>query len=387
MSAQDQTNSPENGHEFLEFMRNNTNRKRLTFDKFEYFLDLKAREKGVPIMGQFELTPLCNFNCRMCYAHLTTEQLHNQPVMSVEQWKTLIHQAYDMGMYRATLTGGECLSYPGFKEIYLYLHSLGCEVSILTNGALLDEKWVQFFLEHRPIRIQITLYGNNEDAYERVTGRREFKKVIDNIRRIREAGLPLEITTTPNQYLGEDIIDTVRVAKEVCPFLNINPSIFTPREETGRAEQKDDIGWELYVRTYRKVLEMEGIQPREIPEEELPPVGGSCHECTERGIKCAAGMSAFSIDWKGNMRLCNRINQYESHPLKVGFRQAWNEIHEIALNWPRVPECEGCAYSQACHACAAEMLQYAEPGKQPLEMCERTRYFVKNGVWMVPECE
>ena len=368
-------------------MRQNTNRQRHTFNKFERFLDLKAREKGVPIMGQFELTPLCNFNCRMCYAHLTKEQLHNQQVMTVEQWKNLIHQAFDMGMFRATLTGGECLSYPGFKEIYLYLHSLGCEVSVLTNGALLDEQWVQFFLKHRPIRIQITLYGNNEEAYERVTGRRQFNTVIDHIKRIREAKLPLEITTTPNQYLGEDIIDTIRAAKEQCPFLNINPSIFTPREETGRSGQKDDIGNELYVRAYRKAMEMEGIQPGEIPEEKLPPIGGPCHECAERGIECAAGMSAFAIDWKGTMRLCNRIGQYEAYPMEVGFREAWKEIHEIAANWPRVPECEGCAYRQACNNCAAEMLQYAEPGKQPIEMCERTRYFVKNGVWPAPECD
>ena len=34
-----------------------------------------AREHAVPISGTFELTPRCNFNCRMCYVHLAEERI------------------------------------------------------------------------------------------------------------------------------------------------------------------------------------------------------------------------------------------------------------------------------------------------------------------------
>ena len=30
----------------------------------------RARRSCVPITGTFELTPLCNFSCRMCYVRL-----------------------------------------------------------------------------------------------------------------------------------------------------------------------------------------------------------------------------------------------------------------------------------------------------------------------------
>lgn len=30
----------------------------------------KAFEDGIPISGTFELTPRCNFDCKMCYVHL-----------------------------------------------------------------------------------------------------------------------------------------------------------------------------------------------------------------------------------------------------------------------------------------------------------------------------
>ena len=115
------------------------------------------------------------------------------PLLTVDQWKQLMHEAWEAGMVRVNLTGGECLSYPGFKELYLYLHSLGCEIRVLTNGVLLDDGWIAFFKAHPPIHIQISLYGGDEDTYERVTGHRKFSVVSANIRRLIEADLPVTL--------------------------------------------------------------------------------------------------------------------------------------------------------------------------------------------------
>ena len=30
------------------------------------YISMKARDRGIPVGGKFELTPLCNFNCKMC---------------------------------------------------------------------------------------------------------------------------------------------------------------------------------------------------------------------------------------------------------------------------------------------------------------------------------
>ena len=39
------------------------------------YLHSKGRRLGLPIAGNFELTARCNFNCPMCYVHMTPEQL------------------------------------------------------------------------------------------------------------------------------------------------------------------------------------------------------------------------------------------------------------------------------------------------------------------------
>lgn len=378
---------PQNGLEFLEALRKKNGKQVQNYRSFSRYLDEKAREKGVPIRGQFELTPLCNFSCKMCYVHLDTNQLSGRKVLPLEIWKDLMHQAWEAGMMHVTLTGGECLIYPGFDELFLYLHSLGCDVSVFTNGYLLDDKRIEFFKQHKPARIQITLYGWNDDVYERVTGRRAFNKVVNNIHKAIDAGLPVRITTTPSAYLGEDVFETIRVGNSITEAFTINSGLFTPRQETGRSDQRDDLDVDFYVRIFRLFNELHGIGTNIIEEDKLPSIGGPHHECDKCGILCGGGRSGFVMDWKGTLMPCNRFNNICSYPLQVGFKEAWTKINYEVNHWPRVPECEGCAYEGVCHKCAANMLQYAEPGKQPIKFCERIKRMVQQGIMHIPDCE
>ncbi len=200
------------GHEFLMLLKKQENKKAEYFETLYDELDRKARVKGIPLNGQFELTPLCNFDCKMCYTHLTKDQMHGKSLLTVEQWKRITDEAYSAGMVRVNLTGGECLSYPRFRELYLYLHSLGCEIRVLTNGALLDESWISFFKDHPPILIQISLYGGDEETYEQVTGQRMYSVVSANIRKVIGANLPVGLAITPSKYMEDGLLNTIRTA-------------------------------------------------------------------------------------------------------------------------------------------------------------------------------
>ena len=39
------------------------------------YLYSKASQRRVPLMGTFELSPVCNFSCRMCYVRKTMAQI------------------------------------------------------------------------------------------------------------------------------------------------------------------------------------------------------------------------------------------------------------------------------------------------------------------------
>ncbi len=378
---------PKTAFEFLDRLSAGNGKQKQSFRDIGRFLGQRARERGVPVNGQFELTPLCNFNCGMCYVHLTPELMAQRTVLPTAVWKDLMHQAWEAGMLMATLTGGECLAYPGFEELFLYLHSLGCEVAVMTNGFLLDDRRIRFFREHKPCRIHITLYGWNDDVYERVTGQRAFGTVTENIRKAMDAGLPVYLSVTPSTWLGEDVMETIRVGTRLAGSVSVNDRVFAPREETGRSGQRDDPALEQYLRIYRLQNSLRGVETVEIPEEELPPCGGPSHACSECGLRCGGGRSGFVVDWQGTMFPCNKMEMIRAYPLRDGFAAAWAGLNREACSWPRIPECEGCAYESICGSCAANALQFAPPGKLPAALCEQTRYLVRHGVRHLPDCE
>ena len=407
------------GIEFLENLRRQNGKERQTFDAFSSYLVQKARERGVPLYGEFELTPFCNLDCKMCYVHLNKDQTHGRSLLTVEQWKELIDQAYKAGMINATLTGGECLTYPGFKELFLYLHSLGCEVSVFTNGVLLDQEWVDFFKAHMPAEIQITLYGASDDTYQKVTGSRVFSTVVQHIRMLQDAALPVRICVTPSRYLGEDVFDTIRTAHELFPNTKVNSNLFRPKEETGRAGQEDDPDIEMYIRIFRYLASLRGQTLEQTEEDRLPEPGCPvermqvCNDKasestgeasgagtdqnklsvpqagagTPRGLLCGAGRSSFTIDWKGRMVPCSMMGMITADPLETGFLPAWKSINQAANSWPRPAECEECPYAAVCNNCAAYMSQLAKPGVRPESLCRRTRKLVSAGIFRIPDCE
>lgn len=222
-------------------------------DRYKYhmdtFLDFKSRKLGVPYMGVFELTPLCNLDCKMCYVHLNKSQVPEDMMLNIEQWKHIMKEAHDLGMIKAKFTGGECLTYPGFDELFLYLQSMGVEITVFTNGLLLDERRIEFFKEH-PVRlIQVTLYGSDDTAYSSVTGVRCFSTIYHNIMKAKKAGLPITIAITPNKFVYYDIENLLKKVEEMGIDYNINSMLFTPREETNRERQ--DLSTEQYLEVYK----------------------------------------------------------------------------------------------------------------------------------------
>ena len=45
-----------------------------TEPRLSSYLHARACRSGTPLAGNFELTARCNFNCKMCYVHLTAEE-------------------------------------------------------------------------------------------------------------------------------------------------------------------------------------------------------------------------------------------------------------------------------------------------------------------------
>ena len=59
---------------------------------FNRYLEMISRKNAVPLHGSFELTPLCNLKCKMCYVSLGKEAFSSKQLISVKKWKKLNYQ-------------------------------------------------------------------------------------------------------------------------------------------------------------------------------------------------------------------------------------------------------------------------------------------------------
>lgn len=341
------------------------------------FLSNKARRDLIPISGLFELTPLCNLDCKMCYVHLSEQQFRDYDLLPISVWKDLMTQAIDAGMMRATLTGGECLTYPGFDELYLFLLSQGVKVSINTNGLLLDSKRIAFFVANPPEEIQISLYGSTEEDYESVTGRRVFSVVMNSIKNAKEAGLGVRVAITPSEFMkdAKNIVDLLR-REDIRFFINAN--LFDPRYETGKSGETIDMPIEGYIDLYRHVY---GSQEKCIIGEEC--VAGEADITKKRdtniGLRCGAGRYAFDIDWKGRMLACVNLKGIVAYPLENGFVDSWRSINERVKNYVLPFECDTCKYYNKCRHCVANHCK-APVGHVDKHYCNRIKHLCDAGL-------
>lgn len=365
---------PQNLIEFARFLKEKNvseYESRLFVDKF---LEKKAREKGIPMTGSFELTPLCNLDCRMCYVHLDNAKFKRTNLLTVDTWKKLIYQAHKSGMRNAAITGGECLTYPGFDELYLYFHELGIVPGILSNGILIDKK-IDLLKNKPPQRIQISLYGSSDETYEKVTGHRVFHIVYRNLQMLRDSGLPVKITITPNEFMRDDVVPLLETAHRLNIPVNVNANLIPPRENTGR--QIHDLTIDEYVEIYITQSRLRQKERTPVDPEELPD---ESHEGVKRyGIMCGAGRSSFGIRYDGSLCPCLSLGDIAVDAIENGFDSAWKQINAIANSYPLPEECGTCVYRDRCLPCIAMHSNAPNPGHCDPRICERTKKLMAAG--------
>jgi len=343
------------------------------------YISLKARYKDVPVSGTFELTPFCNLDCRMCYVHLNKNQLkEGERLLTVDEWKSIIKQAVDAGMMYATLTGGECLTYPGFKEIYLYLISLGIRPDILTNGRLLVEEMVDFFVANPPSGLQITVYGSNEDAYERFAGHRAFHEVMDGIARAQKAGLNILLTITPSKYMHKDINTLLEfIHQQGIPY-TIGSGMLQPRTETGRDQEQHALETDEEISIKRIEKAYHELRQSTETVQQLPQYVPS-QKKNLRGLPCGGAHSTFHVNWKGEICPCIGFSESVHQPLLGGdFVQVWKKLCNTMLAYKPPKECSECSVREYCYFCPAEKGMGKLTGTLNTRVCLKLRAYIRD---------
>lgn len=341
---------------------------------------------GVPLSGTFELSPVCNFSCKMCYVRKTQKEVREsaRSILTLDDWLSIAREARRAGMLYLLLTGGEPLLWPDFWTLYEELVDMGFLVSINTNGSLIDADAVERFKRRPPQKLSITLYGANDATYRRLCGvDGVFTRVDGAIRALKDNQITVKIncSLTPENAADLDwIVDygkklgvMVMVATYMFPPIRRDPKRigenerFTPEENARYLLRylRQDRGEEAYVAHLHSILRG-SMEPPGLDEGCIDPVDGK--------IRCRAGRASFWITWDGWMTPCGMMPQPKADLKRQDFSSCWNTVLEACRDLRLSGLCESCPSHWLCHACAA--IAYAETGSAsgvPTYLCRTAR--------------
>lgn len=300
----------------------------------------KAAQQKVPVLGEFELSALCNLKCSMCYV----VHQHKPIELTTKQWKDIFDQAVASGLLFALFTGGEIFLRPDFEELYVYLYDLGVRMTLFTNGTLINERIIDILKKRPPEFIAITLYGASNQTYELVTGIKDgFDKVNHGINLLKTNKINLVLRTIPLKIINEEIDKIINYVKTKDMMLNYFLYVGPSRDQClsnkdARLTPGELVGFEYKIR--------EAFPQR---EKETLTVSKS-------HASCVALKSAYFINHKGEMQACALAYMPKASIIDKDLLTTFKDLSTVLTEIESCSTCASCPVSSSCIHCYARRL-------------------------------
>ncbi|WP_455537622.1 radical SAM/SPASM domain-containing protein [Terrisporobacter sp.] len=353
------------------------------------YLFRKASISKIPFSGAFEISPLCNMDCKMCYIKMTKDEMNKiGRQRTVDEWIEIAKQAKSMGMLFILITGGEPFLQKDFKELYIKLYNMGFVLSINTNATLISEKDIEWLSKYKPMRVNVTLYGSSNETYKKLCNNEKgFDQATRGIKLLQEASIPVKINASMTPDNEADLEGIFNFGKKNNLYVQATSYMYPPirKDESSIGKNKRFTAKEAAINSVRiKRLRMddnEFISYTENFKNGIFNHNETIDECMDiegENMKCRAGISTFWISWDGKMMPCGMMNKPAYYPFEIGFEEAWKKIVDVSSKIRLPIECSTCKNRAVCKSCAATSI--AEEGnsnKKPLYMCNMTSEIIK----------
>lgn len=303
-----------------------------------------------PLVATFELNPNCNLNCIHCY--LGKHRIQDD-LLSLKQIKIILDQLANAGVLHLALTGGECTIRDDLPEIYLYAKKKGFLVTLFTNGVHIPQKLFDLFEKYPPFYVDISLYGANEDTYERVTGSRVFHKVINTLDKLYERGIVFGIKTPIIQQNVDDFDKMTQIAEKYhVPYRTGYVMTPTIDSEEYPINYMIPVSKMLQLEVSDPVMKKIGFNDADI----INPWGERFNngEFVPLFI-CNPGVNDVIVDFKGNICPCAGYRHIGKSIFEKSFQEIWDSFAYLK----KIPatsknKCIHCQSRFFCRVCPAE---------------------------------
>jgi radical SAM protein with 4Fe4S-binding SPASM domain len=156
-----------------------------------------------------EISNPCNEHCIHCYRICKDTKLG---FLSAIQTQSVLEQAKALGAVATTITGGESLLNPEWKEIVRIADELGFCISFFSNGSLMKESDADFLATVKNLKeVQLSLYALEKSIHDSITNLKGSCKGTKNaIYLLRERNVPIFVSCPVIKENKTAVLDVMR---------------------------------------------------------------------------------------------------------------------------------------------------------------------------------
>jgi radical SAM protein with 4Fe4S-binding SPASM domain len=164
----------------------------------------------------FEITQACNHACLHCYNVWQGPQTHPYPrgQLDTPQTLKLLGKALDETLCpHVTLTGGEPLLRPDLLQILEFLQRRRVQVTIISNGRLLNEETTAALIQRGTGLFELPLLGPRKEIHDHLSGSPgAWEAVLSAMTAVRMAHGQVIAAFVATRKNIETLYETIRVA-------------------------------------------------------------------------------------------------------------------------------------------------------------------------------
>ncbi len=300
--------------------------------------DLK--EKAIPLNVVIELTRVCNINCCHCYNRKDNAEL------SFSQIKEIAVQLRQAGALFLSLTGGEVFTKHDILDICSYLRKMSFDLSIFTNGTLINQGNINRIQELGLSEVGISIQGAIAETHDRISGAKGcFEKSINAIKLLKSKDIPVNLKCTLMKDNFHEYKQVMELAKNLGVSCIIDP-IISPKDDG----TKDVL-----------IHRLDQDQLFSFYQDQLSGQKGFDIEDSEDFV-CPAGTVMASISAKGDVYPCIQLPEKLGNVFETEFKDIWANsefLTEMRKN-QKIKACDNCRLIDYCTRCPG--LAYLEDG-------------------------
>jgi radical SAM protein with 4Fe4S-binding SPASM domain len=325
-------------------------------------------EQPQPARVQFELTYRCNVHCVHCYTDPFNTPSDIRRELDVRDVVRLLGELADAGVFWLTLTGGEAVLHPRFRDIYREARRRGFITSLYTNGTTITDDLADFLADDPPFTIDVSCHGATRATFDRVTQvAGSFDRFLEGVGRLLDRRLPVSMRTKA-MTLNRHELAAIQALVE---GFGLRFQLFTtihPR-----------LDGDLSSTDYR-------LPPRDVVELEMAGLNGpgpdSCATPSndafaarlqgppdDRLFRCGCGTNSATINPSGILRACTHTTwpafDLRAMPFLEGFQRLVEAVRGARYRGESL--CRSCSVYSLCSKNPAMAVHEAGSMEAPVE--------------------